>query len=431
MKAVKLSLLLAVFLLSSLVIAAPSHIVMLKTAYQTRPAVGAPSNLTRLAKYKYVRQVLTSRLENELKPFIKRLAANPAQVAYLPLISAVAVDLTPEKFNALRSDPQVYNIIPNGRLSFDYPSRPVQVFPSRTAQTNLNDGLLLHKVSELLAAGIDINKPGKIVGVIDTGVDGQHPDLASKVIRFKNFENGSTTPTDSDTHGTHVSGIIAGGKSSGTQLGVYPGAKLVVASALTSHSNMVLALQWMLDPDGNPQTEDQPYVINNSWHSGSAAAEPFYLAMQALKDADILICFSAGNAGRSGITRPKEFPITFTTAAVDKKGVIGSFSSWGPANFNGQVLQKPEVASMGVDVVSTLPGGKYGKMSGTSMASPFTAGSVALLGAYFPELSPYTIADAIHKTTQRQIQAPWDRQYGNGLVNVHQAYLALKQATGR
>jgi subtilisin family serine protease len=81
---------------------------------------------------------------------------------------------------------------------------------------------------------------------------------------------------------------------------------------------------------------------------------------------------------------------------------------------------------MGVKVLSTLPGGKFGRMSGTSMASPFTAGAIALLGAHFPSLGPYVIAEALVETAERRVRAPWDKQYGHGMINVNAAFLLLK-----
>lgn len=360
----------------------------------------------------------------------------------LPVVNGVAMNLTASEITKLKTDRRVYKIIPNTPVYLDKPTyqgprtwgrgkdpNPTPT-PGGSTRSDLNAGLVLHKVDQLIKDGVDINRAGKIVGVVDTGVDGAHPALKGKVVAFKNIATGSTTPKDEDTHGTHVSGIIAGAKIDGLQIGVYPGAKLVVAAALSGIADMLKGLQWIMDPDGNPETPDQPFVVNNSWHIGGADPEPFYRVIEAFKEADILLAFSAGNAGQSGITKPKEHPLTFTSAAVDEAGVIASFSSWGPAMYNGTSVQKPEIASMGVQVYSTLPGGKYGKMSGTSMASPFTAGAVALLGAYFPDKSPYLIAEVLRQTTVEQQSGQfvreWHKQMGYGLLDVYAAYLKLK-----
>lgn len=372
-----------------------------------------------------------------LKKFIQDKGLSSKKYDLLPLVDGIAMDLNQNEINLLKSDYRVYKILPNTPVYLD---KPVSLGPmtwsgggggGRTdpqPRGEFNEALILHKVDLLVKEGIDLGRAGKIVGVVDTGVDGKHPALANKVVAFKDIATGSTDPVDSDTHGTHVSGIIAGAKIDGTQIGVYPGAKLVVASALSGINNMVKGLEWIMDPDGNPETPDQPFVVNNSWHIGSANPEPFYRVIEAFKSADILLAFSAGNAGSNGVTKPKEHPFTFTSASVKSNGEISSFSSWGPARYNGQEMQKPEVASMGEAVYSTLPNNRYGKMSGTSMASPFTAGAVALLGAHFPQKSPYLIAEILRQTTvDQQNGGQWHRQMGFGLVDVYAAFLKLKE----
>lgn len=370
--------------------------------------------------------------EKVLKKFVKELHKKHD---LLPLVNGVAMNLSTNEIQALKSDPRVYKIIPNTKVFLDKPIQPSTMTWSGGGgggqdpqpRGEFNAALLLHKIDLLIKEGVDINKAGKIVGVVDTGVDGKHPALLNKVVAFKNIADNSTDPVDSDTHGTHVCGIIAANEVDGTQIGVYPGAKLVVASALSGINNMIKGLQWIMDPDQNPETPDQPFVVNNSWHIGSADPEPFYRVIEAFKDADILLAFSAGNAGTSGVTKPKEHPLTFTSASVNSTGIISNFSSWGPAMYNGVSMQKPEIASMGEQVYSTLPNGRYGKMSGTSMASPFTAGSVALLGTYFPQKSPYLIAEIMRQTTiDQQNNRQWHRQMGFGLLDVHAAYLKLK-----
>lgn len=388
----------------------------------------------------YLKHVQNGALQNFAQDLKQKFNFVSKKVDLLPLIHGVALNLSPSEQQILKADARVYKILPNSPVYLDKPVSRSNAMTwgggsggsggagrTQAPTSEYNQSLLLHKVDQLIKDGVDINKPGKTVGVVDTGVDGKHPALANKVVAFKNIATGSTDPADTDTHGTHVSGIIAGSFINGLQIGVYPGAKLVVAAALSGIDNMVKGLQWIMDPDANPNTQDQPFVVNNSWHIGSADPEPFYRVIETFKDADILLAFSAGNAGTSGITKPKEHPLTFTSAAVDAEGNIADFSSWGPAIFRGKESIKPEVATMGVQVFSTLPGGKYGKMSGTSMASPFTTGVIGLLGAHFPNKSPYLIAEILRQSTaEQQTARPWHRQMGFGLMDVYAAYLKLK-----
>ncbi len=413
-------------LLISVAAEANTHIVVLKSPLVHREAV--PAN--RFERYKLVRKIIDERQAQALVPFVRGLGSLKNTATFLPIINAVALTLTEQEAATLARHPEVRKIIPNRQIYIDMP-RPQIVQPQR-GNPSLNDALVLHQVDKLIAEGVDIHRPGKIVGIIDTGIDGSHPEFQGKISAFKTFPQGSTQPADFGSHGTHVAGIIAAGSKSGVQIGVYPGAKLAVAGHPMQVSNIALAVhafQWMLDPDGNPNTPDHAFVINNSWgwlKSHNVDPEPFFEVFKTLRDADILVLFAAGNEGSSGMRQPSQFPTTFTSAAVDKDGVIASFSSWGPHIFQGKPVNKPEVASMGVKVHSTLPKGQYGAMSGTSMASPFTAGAVALLGSQFPELSPYVIADALVQTAQQPGHGPWDRKYGYGLLNVYGAYQKLK-----
>lgn len=387
-------------------------------------------------KYQKTRAWVDHVQQNILAPYVKKVRSIRgtnaiSEITYLPFITAIAAKVSSKELANMQRDPNIEKVISNGPIFLDKPVAERTLRPPQT-ESNLNEALILHKVDQLIAEGIDINKPGKLLGVVDTGVDGKHPELAGKIIRFMNMADGSAVPVDTSDHGTHVSGIIAGGNVAGLQLGVYPGAKLIATAALSSIANFLKGWQWILDPDGNPQTNDYPFAINNSWHIGNADPAPFYRAIETFKRADILICFSAGNTGSSGITHPKEHPLTFTSAAVDKNGVIGSFSSWGPALWLDQKINKPEIATMGVAVYSTLPGGGYGRKTGTSMASPFTTGAIGLLGAYFPKLSPYKIAEVLLNTTQEApfpLRKEWHKKYGQGLMNVYAAFQVLKKTS--
>lgn len=261
---------------------------------------------------------------------------------------------------------------------------------------------------------------GVRVGNIDTGADGNHPDLQGKIVQYKDLSGATTTPTDEDGHGTHTAATMVGGNKSGTHIGVAPDAQLLVARGIAGDSvltNLLNAMQWMLDPDANPATADAPVVVSMSWHTGGGDQAAFYEAVQAMHDAGVVPNFSAGNSGTSGLTHPKEHPRTLTSAAVDEAQNIADFSSRGPANYNGQVQNKPEIASPGVDVYSAQPGGGYQKMSGTSMAAPHTAGVIALLFQANPGLTPDQVKEVLQQTAIDKGTAGWDGSYGSGHID--------------
>ena len=140
---------------------------------------------------------------------------------------------------------------------------------------------------------------GVVIGHIDTGVNANHEDLKGKVVAFKDFVVPSnTSPNDNGGHGTHTAGTIAGGNSSGRHIGVAPEARLIVAKAIgygKSSSNLLLAMDWMCDPDGNPETDDFPCgsklflalrfrgsnpLLSSSRHLGSTWDFPVFLSRE-------------------------------------------------------------------------------------------------------------------------------------------------------
>ena len=111
---------------------------------------------------------------------------------------------------------------------------------------------------------------GVRVGVLDSGIDPTHPHLEGQVVAWKDFAGDRTEPADLNGHGTHCAGTIAGIGDYYEQIGVAPGAKLVVGrifsdSNQATYAGILRAMEWMTDPDGNPQTADHPRIVSNSW----------------------------------------------------------------------------------------------------------------------------------------------------------------------
>ena len=139
--------------------------------------------------------------------------------------------------------------------------------------------------------------------------------------------------------------------------------------------------------DGRP--ERAPHILTNSW--GCPPPEgcdtgALQQAVDALAAAGVYVVVGAGNSGPSCRTvedPPATYRSALTVGAVDKERRVAEFSSRGPAPDGDQ---KPDVLAPGVAVLSALPGGKYGKLDGTSMATPQVAGVVALMWSANPAL---------------------------------------------
>lgn len=289
---------------------------------------------------------------------------------------------------------------------------------------------------------------GTIVASMDTGVDAEHPDLASNWRGGSNswFDpNGEhSTPYDSDGHGTQSMGLIVGGEAGGTAIGVAPDAtwisvKIFNDAGDASFSSIHQGFQWLLDPDGDPNTNDAPDVINNSWGLRTNVNEcisDFQPDIQALKAADISVVFSAGNEGPlpSSSISPANYTDSLAVGAIDSNLNIISSSSRGPSACDGTVF--PEIAAPGLNVRTTdltfggLFPDSYANVSGTSFAAPHVSGSIALLQSAFPTLSVIEIEQALQDTAVDLGQFGADNDFGNGVIDVTAAYNQLLNPTG-
>ncbi|MEE6311237.1 S8 family serine peptidase [Plantactinospora veratri] len=247
---------------------------------------------------------------------------------------------------------------------------------------------------------LGVDGSGIVVGSSDSGVDGRHPALSAG---FRGGDdswhdpwNGSRSPTDLGGHGTHTLATAVGDE----RVGVAPGAQWVgcvnLDRNLGNPAHYLDCLQFMLapfppgaDPFSQGRPDRAPQVLSNSWgcpEVEGCARETLQPATSALAAAGIFFVAAAGNTGPfcgSVDDPPAPYPDVFTVGAVDRQRRVTSFSSRGPAPGG---VSKPDLVAPGADVLSALPGGGYGPLSGTSMAAPHLAGVVALIWSANPAL---------------------------------------------
>ncbi len=308
---------------------------------------------------------------------------------------------------------------------------------------------------------LGITGAGRLIGGLDTGVDGAHPALTN---RWRGntqpwqecwrdaLGTGTNYPSDGNGHGTHTMGTMCGaGHSTGDTVGVAFDALWIADNAInqgvgTAFDNDVLdAFQWFADPDGNPgTTDDVPDVVQNSWGIDSRFGLGYQdcdyrwqAAIENCEAAGVVVTFSAGNEGPSPQTNRSPATIcntpttNFSVGAVDCESYnwpypIASFSSRGPSDCDGVTI-KPEVVGPGVNVYSSYPGGSYAYMSGTSMAGPHVAGVVALMRQANPNADVQTIKSVLMSTSRDLGTAGEDNAYGWGIIDAYQAVLAVAQ----
>jgi serine protease AprX len=286
---------------------------------------------------------------------------------------------------------------------------------------------------------------GIVVASMDTGVDASHPDLATRWRGGTNswydpYNQHPTTPTDLIGHGTWTTGIMVGGDSSGTTIGVAPGAQWIAVKMFndqggTTTTAIHLGFQWLLDPDHDINTADAPRVVNNSWtYANPGCNLDFEPDLQSLRAAGILPVFAAGNSGpaRNTSYSPANNPSAFSVGAIDNTSVIYSGSSRGPSTCSGYSGPYPAIVAPGVNIHTTGLFGTYYDDTGTSFAAPHVAGGLALLLSAFPNLSASVQASALSNTAVDLGTTGPDDTYGYGRMDLSAAYdylLALPTAT--
>jgi subtilisin family serine protease len=309
------------------------------------------------------------------------------------------------------------------------------------------------------------------VAIIDSGVANWHDDLgAGTVVHFVDFVTDLIVPHDDYGHGTHVAGIIAGNgyDSGGARRGVAPGASLVVLKVLGREgdghiSNVIAAIDYAVEH----REQFGIRVINLSVAAGvheSFATDPLTLAARRAVDAGIVVVTAAGNLGVSddgdvqhgGITSPGNAPWVLTVGASNHRGTaarhddtIAPFSSRGPTHIDQ--MTKPDLVAPGVgiaslaDASSTLFAGNpqarirgtvdtldapYLSLTGTSMAAPVVAGTVALMLEANPRLTPNLVKAVLQYTAERRPRYGLTTQ-GAGFLNARGAVHLASSLAGR
>ena len=275
---------------------------------------------------------------------------------------------------------------------------------------------------------------GVTIAILDTGVDATHPDLAAQ---WRGGTGGwfdpygqHATPTDLNGHGTQIAGIAVGRSAGGTAIGVAPNAQWIAARAFndagTGTSTAIhLAFQWVLDPDGDPLTNDVPRIVNNSWTFGTPGCDlAFEPDLAALVAADITPVFAAGNYGPAAGSAPSPAnnPDAFAVGSVDGSGVIAATSSRGPTTCGGSMGAYPEIVAPGVTIRSSDRYGLYTTASGTSLAAPHVSGALALLHQAVPSASAEAIRLALRSAAADLGPAGPDDTYGAGRLGILAAF---------
>jgi subtilisin family serine protease len=390
---------------------------------------------------KYLRQQ-TQANERQLMQNIRSVSRAQNRIASLWILNSTIIEADSQVASEVQTLPFVRKVMALGkRAELIIPA------PSQQVAQDTNEftyGLIKIGVPDVRNQFPQISGANIRVGILDTGIDANHPDLKGKVVMYRNFmDGGGQNPMDDHGHGTHVAGTIAGGKSSGRSIGVAPQAKLYIGriigrSGAATEANILLSLQWMADPDGNPETQDAVHVVSNSWgfngrfNDRNPQDDPNCAVLNRLRAMNVLPVFAAGNEGPGANTLrvPGACPDSFTVGATDASDSIARFSSRGPAKWKTVELPKPDISAPGVNTISAKPGGGYQPMSGTSMATPHVAGVVALVKQARPQLTQAELQEVIQRTSVDRGTPGYDQVFGHGRANVLGAIQAVSNSQG-
>jgi major intracellular serine protease len=220
---------------------------------------------------------------------------------------------------------------------------------------------------------------GVVVAVIDTGCDVEHPDLKDRIVGVKNFtdENQSDefNVVDYSGHGTHVAGTIAATLNGQGVAGVAPEAGLLIIKVLRkdpvtgSYSGKY---EWIIKAIDHAIVQKVDII---SMSLGGANDPGLHQAVQRAVKEQILVVCAAGNDGdgrhdTDEFSYPAGYNEVISVGAIDFEGRSAYFT-----NSNNGI----DIVAPGMDILSTYPGEKYVKMSGTSMSAPHVSGALALL----------------------------------------------------
>ena len=288
-------------------------------------------------------------------------------------------------------------------------------------------------ISAMEAWKIEEGSRNVVVAVIDTGIDPKHKDLSDNIwhdpngkagaVYGWNFVSDKSNPEDQHGHGTHVAGII--GAIADPSSGVSGVAHHVSIMSVKYYSdanpghinlrNTVRAINYAVDHGAK--------IINYSG-GGPEFSEDEYLAIKKAEAAGVLFVAAAGNEHEDrDVPGHEYYPSAYhlsnivSVAATDIHNNLLKSSNWGK--------KQVDVAAPGENIYSTLPGGRYGYMSGTSQATAFVSGLAALLLSKDPTLKPSEIKEIIMASVDRLPQLEQKIVTG-GRVNAFAALLSLR-----
>lgn len=251
---------------------------------------------------------------------------------------------------------------------------------------------------------------GVTIAILDTGVDGTHPDLAPRLVPGWNFYDNNGNTSDVYGHGTSVAGVAAAAMNNGIGVAGVAGNANIMPVRISDPSGYAL---WSTVAQGLTWAADNGARVANISYA-VAGSNTVISAANYFRSKGGVVAVSAGNTSAAASTSPTSSMLV--VAATDANDLRASFSTYGSF---------VSIAAPGVSIYTTAKGGGYRYASGTSFSSPIIAGSAALILSLRPDYTPAQV-DAVLKTTATDLGSPGaDIYFGAGRVD---AAAAVQQA---
>ncbi|GAA4250539.1 hypothetical protein GCM10022255_039620 [Dactylosporangium darangshiense] len=405
--------------------------IVVLTAQVDPSTVKAPNRRQRGATLERTLRATADTAQKSVLELLRKRQAQGLVTTIDPLwiFNGISVTAAPSVIRELAARPDVRRIDPE--VTIQAPVLPRATATAETGPPPPEPNVALVNAPALWNLGF--RGQGVVVANMDTGVDGSHPDLAGRWRGGNNswydpYGQHPTVPTDVNGHGTATMGVMVGGDAGGTSIGMAPDARWIAVKMFNDRGAATSTaihrgFQWLLDPDGNPDTADAPDVVNDSWTSSAGGCNlDFQPDLAMLRAAGILPVFSAGNYGPTAgtVLSPANNPEAFAVGSTDLADVIDPSSSRGPSACGQPVV--PRAVAPGVNVRTTDLYGLYTTASGTSLAAPHVSGALALLLSAFPDLPADRQAAALEGGAADLGPGGPDNDYGYGRLDAFAAY---------